>query len=115
MSRFGKPGRREGRRPGRPAKAAAPAATPTRGRRAKAPAKSPQQLSVSDAVLRAVGTHPEGATSEEVLKQLARDYGLSVRPNPLGIALQRHRRAGRLEQRDQRWYSPREGAEAAAD
>ena len=115
MSRFGKPGRREGRRPGRPAKAAAPAATPRRGRRTKAPAKPPQQLSVSDAVLRAVGTHPEGATSEEVLKQLARDYGLSVRPNHLGIALQRHRRAGRLDQRDQRWYSPREGAEAAAD
>ena len=115
LSRFGKAERREGRPPGRLAKAAAAAASATRRRRAKAPAKPPQQLSVSDAVLKAVGTHPEGVTSEEVLSQLSRDYGLSVRPNHLGIALQRHRRARRLEQRDQRWYSPREGPEAAAD
>jgi len=27
-------------------------------------------------------------------------------PNHLGMALQRHRRAGRLENRDQRWYLP---------
>jgi hypothetical protein len=32
--------------------------------------------------------------------------GMTVRPNHLGIALQRHRRAGRLENRDQRWYLP---------
>jgi hypothetical protein len=32
---------------------------------------------------------------------------MTVRPNHLGMALQRHRRAGRLELRDQRWYLPR--------
>jgi hypothetical protein len=31
---------------------------------------------------------------------------MTVRPNHLGIALQRHRRGGRLENRDQRWYLP---------
>jgi hypothetical protein len=31
---------------------------------------------------------------------------MTVRPNHLGAALQRHRRAGRLENRDQRWYLP---------
>jgi hypothetical protein len=31
---------------------------------------------------------------------------MTVRPNHLGIALQRHRRDGRLENRDQRWYLP---------
>jgi hypothetical protein len=31
---------------------------------------------------------------------------MTVRPNHLGIALQRHRRAGRLENRDQRWCLP---------
>jgi hypothetical protein len=31
---------------------------------------------------------------------------MTVRPNHLGIALQRHRRAGRLESRDSRWYLP---------
>jgi hypothetical protein len=33
-------------------------------------------------------------------------FPMTVRPNHLGIALQRHRRAGRLENRDQRWYLP---------
>jgi hypothetical protein len=42
---------------------------------------------------------------------------MAVRPNHLGIALQRHLRAGRLENRDQRWYrsEPEEqGAEQSA-
>jgi hypothetical protein len=35
---------------------------------------------------------------------LTRKFGMTVRPNHLGMALQRHRRAGRLEDRDHRWY-----------
>jgi hypothetical protein len=31
---------------------------------------------------------------------------MTVRPNHLGAALQRHRRAAQLENRDQRWYLP---------
>jgi hypothetical protein len=63
-------------------------------------------LSISDAILKAVQTHGEGATASEVLDYLSREFGMTVRPNHLGIALQRHRRAGRLENRDQRWYLP---------
>lgn len=115
MSSFGKSERRAGR-PGRRMKAAIAPATLTRKQRAKAQPNRPRQLSVSDAVLRVVTAHPEGVSAKEALEQLVRDYGLSVRPNHLGIALQRHRRAGRLEQRDHRWYSPqRLEAEAAAD
>jgi len=48
----------------------------------------------------------QGAAANEVLSYLAREFWITVRPNHLGIALQRHRRAGRLENRDQRWYLP---------
>ena len=63
-------------------------------------------LSMSDAILKAVQTHGDGATASEVLDYLSREFGMTVRPNHLGIALQRHRRAGRLENRDHRWYLP---------
>jgi HEAT repeat protein len=60
--------------------------------------------SLIDAVLRAVQKHPEGATAKDVLSYLAREFGMTIRPNHLGISLQRHRRAGRLENRDQKWW-----------
>ncbi len=61
---------------------------------------------MSDATLKAVEAHGEGVTAAEIMGYLSREFGLSVRPNHLGIALQRHRRAGRLENRDQRWFLP---------
>src|ERR1700738_2306655 len=63
-------------------------------------------VSISDASLKAVRAHSEGATPAELLNYLLRKFGLTVRPNHLGAALQRHRRAGQLENRDQRWYPP---------
>ena len=97
LTRFGKVVTTERRRRGRPARTA-PAPAAARGRaRAAQPA---QAVSLSDATLRAVQAHGEGATSSEVLSYLAREFGMAVRPNHLGIALQRHRRAGRLETRD---------------
>jgi hypothetical protein len=63
-------------------------------------------VSLSDATLQAVRAHPEGATASEILNHLSREFGMNVRPNHLGISLQRHRRGGRLENRDQRWYLP---------
>src|SRR6202011_4482625 len=93
----------ERRRRGRPARTApAPAAQRSRSR----PAQPAPSVSLSDATLRAVQAHTEGATASEVLDYLSREFGMTVRPNHLGIALQRHRRAGRLENRDQRWYLP---------
>ena len=63
-------------------------------------------VAVRDAVLKAVEARPQGATASEVLEYVSQEFGLKVRPNHLGMALQRHRRAGRLQLRDQRWYMP---------
>ncbi|MGH7031800.1 MAG: hypothetical protein ACREE9_09985 [Stellaceae bacterium] len=103
LSRFGKSGasfERRGR--GRPARAPA-ASVGERRARAAPPALG---LSMSDATLKAVEAHGEGATAPEILDYLAREFGLTVRPNHLGIALQRHRRAGRLESHDGHWHLP---------
>src|SRR5947209_1057881 len=64
------------------------------------------RVALRDAVLKAVGARFQGATANEVLAYVSQEYGLKVRPNHLGMALHRHRRAGRLELRDQRWYLP---------
>jgi hypothetical protein len=109
LTRFGRPETGAPRRRGRPARTAPP---PPPQRRARA-AQPAQALSLSDATLRAVQAHPEGATANEVLNYLSREFGMAVRPNHLGIALQRHRRAGRLESRDSRWYLPQSARGAA--
>ena len=104
LTRFGKGEADASRRRGRPAKAAP--ASPGARQRAAQP---PQGLSLSDAALQAVQQHPEGLSAGEMLVLLTRELGMSVRPNHLGIALQRHRRAGRLDIRDQRWFPPQPG------
>ena len=109
LSRFGgnkaeKPAR------GRPAKAKAKA--PATGGQAKSvgrgrprrAAQDQQSLPLSEATMRAVRAHPDGARPEEVRAYLASEFGQQVRPNHLGMALQRHRRAGRMENRDGRWH-----------
>jgi hypothetical protein len=103
LTRFGgKADATERRRRGRPARTA-PAAGAQR--RARGGQQAPS-VSLSDATLKAVQAHGQGATANEVLNYLSKEFGMTVRPNHLGIALQRHRRAGRLENRDQRWYLP---------
>jgi hypothetical protein len=92
----GRPGR------GRPARTAPASAGQ---RRARGGQQAPT-VSMSDGVLKAVQAHGDGATANAVLDYLSREFGMTVRPNHLGIALQRHRRAGRLENRDQRWFLP---------
>ena len=84
-----------------PAAQTAPAAGEKRRARGKQLAST---MSLSDATLKAVQAHDEGATASEVLNYLSRKFGMTVRPNHLGIALQRHRRAGRIENRNQRWH-----------
>jgi hypothetical protein len=86
----------------RPAKTA-----PAAGEKRRA--RGSQQMagvSLSDATLKAVQAHNEGATASEVLDYLSRKFGMTVRPNHLGMALQRHRRSGQLENRNQRWHLP---------
>jgi hypothetical protein len=112
LTRFGRVQPTERRRRGRPARTA-PAPAPARGRARAAQSAQTQTVSLSDATLRAVQAHGEGATSSEVLSYLAREFGMAVRPNHLGIALQRHRRAGRLETRDSRWFMPHHSAMTA--
>jgi hypothetical protein len=121
LGRFGKaePGVR--RRRGRPAKTApsAAAAAPKGRRAASRPRRaravvSPSGVSLSDAALKTVQAHAQGISAADVLGNLASQYGLKVRPNHLGIALQRHRRAGRLEQRGSLWYPPHRSGEAAS-
>jgi hypothetical protein len=95
------------------------AAAQQRGRSARtAPARvaargrtSAPSIPLSDATLLAVKAHPQGASANEILGYLSREFGMAVRPNHLGIALQRHRRAGRLENRDHRWVLPYSGEE----
>ena len=102
LTRFGGKADTGGRRRGRPARTA-PAAGG--GRRARGVQKAPS-LTIRDACLKAVQAHGEGATANEILNYLSSEFGMTVRPNHLGAALQRHRRAGQLENRDQRWYPP---------
>lgn len=111
LSRFSQPRAPAGRR-GRRARTVEPAkaAKPTeqrrrRQRRARGAAPAKSKLALGDATLRAVSSHAQGASAEEVRGYLAREFGMQVRPNHLGMALQRHRRAGRLEQRNERWFS----------
>jgi transposase len=115
FARFGGTGETsERRRRGRPARqqpaaAQQPQPQQRRGRGGARPAPAPAPtLSLSEATLQAVRAHPEGVTANEILNHLSREFGLKVRPNHLGIALQRHRRGGRLETRDSRWFLPQE-------
>jgi antitoxin HigA-1 len=75
-----------------------------------------QDASLSDATLRAVQAYGEGATASDVMNYLTREFGMTVRPNHLRVALHRHGRAGRVEHRGERWYSSRvEAAERSGD
>lgn len=114
LTRFGRVETTQRRGRGRPARTT-PATAPERGSGRARAAQPPQAISLSDATLRAVQAYPEGATANEVLAYLSREFGMTVRPNHLGIALQRHRRAGRLESRNSRWFLPQhQGASQSA-
>jgi len=103
LTRFGgKAVTTERQRRGRPARTAPAAAGEQKARGGQ---QAPT-MSMTDAILKAVRAFGDGVTANEVLHYLSREFGMTVRPNHLGIALQRHRRAGRLENRDQRWYLP---------
>jgi hypothetical protein len=83
-----------------------PAKTPTAAKKPDAQARrQAPAASLSEATLRAVKAHAKGASADDLRKYLSRKFGLTVRPNHLGNALSRHRRAGRLENRDARWFA----------
>ena len=109
LAQFGKGEAAVPRRRGRPARTASGGTADRRQRMQRA--QSASGLSLSDATLQAVQAHPEGVSAGDVLSYLSQELGMSVRPNHLGIALQRHRRAGRLDNRDQLWYPPQQRRE----
>jgi hypothetical protein len=45
-------------------------------------------------------------SAEQIREYLGTQFGMQVRPNHLGMALQRHRRSGRLSERNARWSMP---------
>ena len=114
--RAGRRGRRgRGADPKAAAKPAAPRTTQRRATRAAPRAARAGGVSLGDATLRAVTAHGQGISAEDVRKYIADQLGMQVRPNHLGMALQRHLRAGRLELRDLLWFArPSPGAEAVA-
>jgi hypothetical protein len=71
--------------------------------RGKRKAAAKQALPLGDATLRAVETLGNDVSSEQIRGYLGKQFGMQVRPNHLGMALQRHRRAGRLIEHDGNW------------
>ena len=96
---------RVGRR-ARGADATESAAAPARRGRAgggRGKAKAKPSMGLGDATLRTIDALGNDVSAEQIREHLAREFGMQVRPNHLGMALQRHRRAGRLSERDARW------------
>lgn len=98
---------RRGRPPSTAAANGAAAVKSAAGRRGRRTAAQAQAATppLGEATLRAVTAHGDGASADRVRQYLAGEFGMEVRPNHLGMALQRHRRAGRLVQRDLLWYA----------
>jgi hypothetical protein len=113
LARLGRPA--QARRAREPVEAPAPVKTRRkRGTGKPAAAKTPA-LSLGDATLRAIAALGNGASAEDVHNYLGQQLGMDVRRNHLGMALQRHRRAGRLEERDARWWSQEPAATEQID
>jgi hypothetical protein len=110
LSRFGKQ-RGETPRRGRPARSQSKQASGNgespgvSARRQRTVRPEAQTVPLGEATLRAVQAHSGGVSADAVRDYIAKQFGLTVRPNHLGMALQRHRRAGRLEIRDSRWHA----------
>ena len=109
LSRF-TPTKTVTRRGGRRARGAEateqPAAAPARRGRAgggRGKAKAKPSVGLGDATLRSIDALGNDVSAEQIREHLAREFGMQVRPNHLGMALQRHRRAGRLSEQDARW------------
>lgn len=71
-------------------------------------------MPLGDATLQAMAALGNNVSAEQVLEYLGRELSMQVRPNHLGMALARHRRAGRLQEDDGKWSVPQAQAEAQA-
>ena len=67
---------------------------------------------LGDATLQAIEALGNEVSAEQVREYLSKQLGMQVRANNLGRALQSHRRAGRLSERDARWSMAQAAGEA---
>ena len=104
LARFAQAPRRRRGRPRRDLPEAQKSTEPGGRRPRGATTDDDAAMSLGDATMRAVQANEGGVSSDMVRDYLAREFGMQVRPNHLGMALQRHRRAGRLERRDELWF-----------
>jgi hypothetical protein len=81
--------------------------------RGKRKAAAKQALPLGDATLRAVETLGNKVSAEQIRVYLGKQFGMQVRPNHLGMALQRHRRGGRLSVHDGSWSMAQAAGEAS--
>jgi hypothetical protein len=94
------------RRGARPANANGSAATkPSRRGRVALGRKATKKAApaLGEATLRAISAIGSEVSAEQVREYLAKQFGMQVRANHLGRALQRHRVGGRLSESDGRW------------
>jgi hypothetical protein len=80
-------------------------AQPRRRRAARADnkAQAKPEMPLGDATLRAIEALGNAVSAEDIREYVGREFGMQVRSNHLGMALSRHRRAGRLHEDDGRW------------
>jgi hypothetical protein len=121
MAKFGTTGATAQRPRGRPRKptdealstiTTKPITTTIKGRRSRGAKVGTGTVSLSDAALTACRSFPGGAIARNILPVVEKLLGTTVRSNHLGAALARHKRAGRLYERDGLWFPPE--AEVAA-
>ena len=60
-------------------------------------------MPLGNATLQAVEALGNNASADQIRGYLTDHFGMQVRPNHLGMALQRHRRTGRLQEADGQW------------
>jgi hypothetical protein len=97
---------------GRPPKVAAASTNGARKPSAAPKSAASGAISLANAVLQAVNANP-GSNPAQIMTHLKTIYPKPVRPNHLGTALARHRRAGRLVENPKKIYYPATAAGAS--
>ena len=101
----GAPGRRGRRAKSTEATDTAAGRATRRGRtgRGRGSPRPKPEVSLADATLRAVQALGNEVSAEQIREYLGKQFGMQVRANHLGRALQSHGRAGRLRADQGRW------------
>jgi hypothetical protein len=117
LSRLG-PAKAASPRRGRRARTAEATKTPSPPARRRGGGRGGRKTAAKAAVplgaatLQAIEALGNEVSAEQVREYLSKQLGMQVRANHLGRALQSHRRAGRLSERDARWSMAQAAGEA---